>query len=113
RSLGLLGRVKSRAPHVMTKSGLMLGIGETIGELFDVLADLRDVECDILTLGQYLAPTLKHIPVARFVPPGEFDAVAALARSMGFAHVAAGPFVGSSYPADEMVVDHAGGDRPS
>jgi len=105
RSLGLLGRVKSRAPHVMTKSGLMLGIGETVGELFDVLADLRDVECDILTLGQYLAPTLKHIPVARFVPPAEFDAIAARARAFGFRQVVAGPFVRSSYHAEEMVPD--------
>ena len=105
RSLDLLHRVKTRDPHVLTKSGLMLGIGETIGELFDVLADLRDVQCDILTLGQYLAPTLKHIPVARFVPPDEFDAIANRARAFGFKQVVAGPFVRSSYHADEMVPD--------
>ena len=81
----------------------MLGIGETIEELFDVLADLRAVRCDVLTLGQYLAPTLKHIPVARFVPPAEFDEMAARARLMGFPQVVAGPFVRSSYHADEMV----------
>jgi lipoic acid synthetase len=82
----------------------MLGVGETIDELFDVLADLRSVRCDVLTLGQYLAPTLKHsIPVARYVPPEEFDALAARARLMGFSQVAAGPFVRSSYHADEMV----------
>ena len=75
RSLDLLDRVKRRAPHIVTKAGLMLGLGETIDELFDVLADLRAIRCDVLTLGQYLAPTLKHsIPVARYVPPEEFDA---------------------------------------
>jgi lipoic acid synthetase len=103
RSLDLLERVKARAPDMVTKSGLMLGIGETIGELFDVLADLRDIGCDVLTLGQYLAPTLKHIPVTRFVPPAEFDAIADNARAFGFRQVVAGPFVRSSYHADEMV----------
>ncbi|HEX5269835.1 MAG TPA: lipoyl synthase [Gemmataceae bacterium] len=103
RSLDLLAHVKSRAPETVTKSGLMLGLGETTDELLDVLADLRAVSCDTLTLGQYLAPTLKHIPVARFVPPDEFDALAALARTMGFKKVVAGPFVRSSYHADEMV----------
>jgi len=107
RSLDLLAQVKRRAPEIVTKSGLMLGIGETIDELFDVLADLRDVDCDVLTLGQYLAPTLKHIPVARFVPPEEFDAIASRARLLGFKEVAAGPFVRSSYHAAEMVPDHA------
>ena len=75
RSLDLLGaRQAAGRRGIVTKSGLMLGIGETVDELFDVLADLRAVGCDVLTLGQYLAPTLKHIPVARFVPPAEFDA---------------------------------------
>jgi lipoic acid synthetase len=103
RSLKLLRRVKDLAPEMVTKSGLMLGIGETVGELFDVFADLRDAGCDVLTLGQYLAPTLKHIPVARYVPPAEFDAIAAKARGFGFRQVVAGPFVRSSYHADEMV----------
>jgi lipoic acid synthetase len=107
RSLDLLARVKEKAPHVATKSGLMLGLGETAEELLEVLADLRAVRCDNLTLGQYLAPTLKHIPVARYVPPAEFDALAVLARSLGFAQVASGPFVRSSYHADEMVSGHA------
>jgi lipoic acid synthetase len=103
RSLDLLGRVKWLAPEVVTKSGMMLGLGETADELFEVFADLRAVGCDVLTLGQYLAPTLKHIPVARFVPPAEFDRLAALARTLGFRQVVAGPFVRSSYHADEMV----------
>ena len=103
RSLDLLDRVKKTAPRLVTKAGLMLGIGETIDELFDVLADLRAINCDVLTLGQYLAPTLKHIPVARFLPPEEFDDIAARARLMGFRQVVAGPFVRSSYHADEMV----------
>ena len=103
RSLELLARVKRKAPAMVTKSGLMLGLGESVGELFDVFADLREARCDVLTLGQYLAPTLKHIPVARFVPPEEFDAIAAVARSLGFRQVVAGPFVRSSYHADDMV----------
>lgn len=109
RSLDLLAYVKRHAPDLVTKSGLMLGLGETTEELLEVLADLRAVQCDTLTLGQYLAPTLKHVPVARFVPPAEFEELARLARSLGFAHVAAGPFVRSSYHADEMVRADAGG----
>lgn len=103
RSLDLLARVKRRAPHITTKTGLMLGLGETREELLDVLADIRAAKCDVLTLGQYLTPTLKHVPVARYLPPAEFDELAELARSLGFQQVAAGPFVRSSYHADEMV----------
>jgi len=103
RSLDLLERCKQRDPSIVTKAGLMLGIGETIEELFDVIADLRSINCDVLTLGQYLAPTLKHIPVARFVPPAEFDEIARQARLLGFKQVVAGPYVRSSYHADEMV----------
>jgi lipoic acid synthetase len=103
RSLDLLDRVKKRDPKQVTKAGLMLGIGETIEELFEVLADLRAIRCDVLTLGQYLAPTLKHIPVDRWVPPEEFDSIAEKARLLGFKEVVAGPFVRSSYHADEMV----------
>lgn len=102
RSLELLAHVKRNDPTIKTKTGLMLGLGETVDELFDVLGDVRTTGCDILTLGQYLAPTLKHIPVARYVPPEEFDAIAAVARRLGFLQVVAGPFVRSSYHADEM-----------
>jgi lipoic acid synthetase len=103
RSLDLLSHVKTRAPHLTTKSGLMLGLGETREELLDTFADLRDVRCDVLTLGQYLTPTLKHVPVARYLPPEEFEELGTLARSLGFQKVASGPFVRSSYHADEMV----------
>ncbi len=103
RSLDLLRYVKDKDPGITTKSGLMLGLGETTTEVLGVLADLRRNRCDTLTLGQYLAPTLKHIPVARWVPPSEFDELAVLARSLGFKHVAAGPFVRSSYHAADMV----------
>jgi len=103
RSLDLLAHIKKHRSQTITKSGLMLGLGETIEELFDVLADLRAVDCDTLTLGQYLAPTLKHVPIVRFVPPAEFDSLAVLARLLGFKKVVAGPFVRSSYHADEMV----------
>jgi lipoic acid synthetase len=113
RSLDLLAHVKRRAPEIVTKSGLMLGLGETTEELLEVLADLRAVGCDTLTLGQYLAPTLKHVPVKRYVPPDEFDELARLARCLGFEHVASGPFVRSSYHADEMVDLHASGHQPA
>jgi lipoyl synthase len=103
RSLDLLAYVKAQKPHVVTKSGLMLGLGETHEELLETLADLRAARCDTLTLGQYLTPTLKHIPVARYLPPKEFDKLGALARTLGFKKVASGPFVRSSYHADEMI----------
>ena len=102
RSLGLLAYVKRRVPQRMTKTGLMLGLGETREELLDTFADIREVGCDALTLGQYLTPTLKHVPVARYLPPAEFDELANLARRLGFAKVASGPFVRSSYHADEL-----------
>ena len=103
RSLDLLARVKAKAPHIVTKTGLMLGLGETRGELLDVLGDIRAARCDMLTLGQYLTPTLKHVPVARYLPPEEFDELAVLARTLGFREVASGPFVRSSYHAGEML----------
>jgi lipoic acid synthetase len=87
---------------VRTKSGLMLGLGETTEEVIETMADLRGIDCDFLTLGQYLQPSLKHLPVDRYLHPDEFDELGRLARSMGFAEVASGPFVRSSYHADEM-----------
>jgi len=107
RTLDLLAQVKATAPHMRTKSGLMLGLGETTEEVLDVLADLRDVGCDILTLGQYLQPTPAHLPVERYVPPEEFDEIGNLARRLGFALVASGPFVRSSYHAGEMAAGAA------
>jgi len=101
-TLALLRRVKQLNPAIKTKSGLMLGLGETRDELFDTLADLRESGCDFLTLGQYLRPTPEHMSVVRYVPPEEFDELGRAARSMGFAQVASGPFVRSSYHAREM-----------
>ena len=102
RTLDLLKQVKDEAPDMPTKSGLMLGLGETLDELLDVFADLRAVGCDMLTLGQYLQPTPDHLPVERFVPPEEFDEIGVLAKRLGFGMVASGPFVRSSYHAGEM-----------
>jgi lipoic acid synthetase len=102
RTLDLLQQVKTSRPDMTTKSGLMLGLGESIDELLEVLADLRGVGCDILTLGQYLQPTPEHLPVERYVPPEEFDEIGHLARRLGFSLVASGPFVRSSYHAGEM-----------
>lgn len=105
RSLSVLRKVKERAgERIYTKSGLMLGLGETADELFEALADLRTVGCDILTLGQYLQPTLRHLPVAEFVSPEKFEEYGERARQMGFIHVASGPRVRSSYHADEFNV---------
>ncbi len=102
RTLDLLDQVKQTAPDLATKSGLMLGLGETTEELLEVFADLRKVGCDMLTLGQYLQPTGGHLAVERYVPPEEFDEIGELARKMGFKFVASGPFVRSSYHAGEM-----------
>ncbi len=102
RTLDLLAQVKREAPDMPTKSGLMLGLGETREELLQVCADLRSVGCDMLTLGQYLQPSLQHLPVERYVPPEEFDEIGDLVRKLGFSMVASGPFVRSSYHAGEM-----------
>ena len=96
---------------MLTKSSLMLGLGEREEEILRVARDLRETGVEIFTMGQYLAPTLKHVPVARYLPPEEFDAVADLARKLGFQKVVAGPFVRSSYHADEMVNAHASADH--
>jgi lipoic acid synthetase len=103
RSLGVLRWVKTRGGDSMyTKSGLMLGLGETEEEVLAALADLRAAGCDLLTLGQYLRPTLKHLPVVEFISPERFDGYARRARGMGFVHVSSGPLVRSSYHADEF-----------
>jgi lipoic acid synthetase len=102
RTLDLLARVKERAPEIPTKSGLMLGLGETAEEILAVCADLRSVGCEMITIGQYLQPTPQHLPVERYVPPEEFDAIGAQVRKLGFKLVASGPFVRSSYHAGEM-----------
>jgi lipoic acid synthetase len=101
-TLALLRRVKELNPSVKTKSGLMLGLGESRTELLDVLADLLDYGCELLTLGQYLPPSTKHLPVVRYIPPEEFAELGQLAKSLGFKQVASGPFVRSSYHAREM-----------
>ncbi|WP_018138068.1 MULTISPECIES: lipoyl synthase [unclassified Thioalkalivibrio] len=99
-SLELLKRFREQHPGVPTKSGLMLGLGETREELLEVLADLREHGCDMLTLGQYLQPSRHHLPVTRFLAPEEFDDLGEAAREMGFKQVASGPMVRSSYHAD-------------
>jgi len=100
-SLQLLATMKARCPGVPTKSGLMLGLGETNEQLLAVLADLRAHEVDMLTLGQYLQPSRNHLPVKRFVTPDQFAQLGREAEAMGFSHVASGPMVRSSYHADQ------------
>jgi len=103
RSLSVLKKVKAkRGDTLHTKSGLMLGLGETENEIVVAMEDLRAAGCDLLTLGQYLQPSLKHLPVVEFVSPEQFDALGRVARSLGFVHVASGPMVRSSYHADEF-----------
>lgn len=102
RSLHLLERVHKRDPKIPTKSGLMLGLGETSAEIRSTLNDLVNVGCRILTLGQYLQPSKAHLPVMRFVPPEEFEKWRQIGIEMGFTDVASGPFVRSSYHAKEL-----------
>jgi lipoic acid synthetase len=102
-SLQLLKRYKERRPDVLTKSGLMLGLGETKEELIAVLRDMREHDIDMLTLGQYLQPSRNHLPVERFVTPAEFDEFGSIATELGFKSVASGPLVRSSYHADKQV----------
>jgi lipoic acid synthetase len=103
RSLALLAAVKEMDPAMLSKSGMMLGLGETREEVRQVLADLRSVGCDVVTIGQYLRPSQKHLPVERFVPPEEFSEIAQDGRRLGFRHVEAGPLVRSSYHAHKQV----------
>ena len=105
RSLNVLKKVKQRRGASMyTKSGMMLGLGECEDEVTTAMEDLRAAGCDILTLGQYLQPTLKHLPVVEFVAPAKFAEFGERAKSMGFVHVASGPMVRSSYHADEFTL---------
>ena len=105
RSLQVLQMVKTkRGDSIYTKSGVMLGLGETENELLTAMQDLREAGCDILTLGQYLQPTLHHLPVVDFISPDRFQAYGDIARNMGFVHVASGPMVRSSYHADDFTV---------
>ena len=101
RSLGLLAASRELAPQIPTKSGLMLGLGESRDEVIATLHDLRAVDCQRITLGQYLRPSMAHIPVSRYWTPEEFDALAEVARELGFAQVRSGPLVRSSYHAAE------------
>jgi lipoic acid synthetase len=101
RSLEMLRYAKSLSPSTPVKSGLMLGLGELADEVLGVMNDLRAHSVDILTLGQYLRPSPKHLPIVRYLPPDEFDRFRDAGRAMGFAHVEAGPLVRSSYHADE------------
>ncbi len=103
RSLSVLSKVKKRAPEIYTKSGLMLGLGETKEELLEAMTDLRSVGCDLLTLGQYLQPTKKHLKIEEFIHPDQFTEYKRIAEAMGFSYVASGPLVRSSYHADDFV----------
>ena len=103
RSLDMLAYAKRIAPWTPTKSGLMLGLGETGDEVLAVMRDLRAHQVDILTLGQYLRPSPRHLPIVRYVPPAEFDEFRRAGEAMGFGHVEAGPLVRSSYHAAESV----------
>lgn len=102
RSLAVLEAAKEMDSQIHTKSGIMLGLGETEAEVMEALLDLRRVDCDIVTLGQYLQPTLRHLPVRAFVPPEQFALWGVVARQLGFVHVASGPLVRSSYHADDF-----------
>jgi lipoyl synthase len=103
RSLDMLAHVKKSAPGTPTKSGLMLGLGETLDEVASVMRDLRASSVDILTLGQYLRPSAKHLPIIRYVPVEEFAELKRLGYEMGFRHVESGPLVRSSYHAADAV----------
>ena len=102
QSLELLSRAKALDPGGVTKSGMMVGLGETWDEILGTMRDLRSVDCDLLTIGQYLRPSDKHVPLARWYTPQEFDELKQEAEALGFRHVASGPLVRSSYHADEQ-----------
>ena len=107
-SLELLANAKSLDGDTVTKSGMMVGLGESWDEILETMRDLRSVDCDLLTIGQYLRPSDKHAPLARWYTPGEFDELRREGEALGFRHVASGPLVRSSYHADEQ---HAAASR--
>lgn len=102
RSLELLARCREYAPHMQAKSGLMVGLGETTDEVHGTMGDLRQVGVELLTIGQYLQPSLQHVPVAEFVPPARYDEYRAFGQTLGFRATFAGPFVRSSFHAGEL-----------
>ena len=102
QSLELLARAKAIEPDAVTKSGMMVGLGETWSEIIDNMRELRSVDCDLLTIGQYLRPSEKHIALARWYTPEEFEELKREGEALGFRHVASGPLVRSSYHADEQ-----------
>ncbi len=103
RSLQLLERAKAKSPGKLTKSGIMLGVGEEVEEVIHTMRDLRDVGCDILTIGQYLRPSESHLPISRYYTPEEFAKLKEEGQGMGFRHVESGPLVRSSYHAHEQI----------
>jgi lipoic acid synthetase len=105
RALELLARARRTAPDIPTKTGLMVGLGETMDEVVEVLRDLRGVDCQILTIGQYLRPSIAHLPMDRYYTPAEFQELKRIALDLGFGHVESGPLVRSSYHAHEQA-DH-------
>ncbi len=104
RSLNLLKRSKELYPHIQTKSGFMVGLGESRQEIIELMEDLREAKCDLLTIGQYLQPRSDRLPVVRFVPPEDFEEYKKIGDDMGFRAVASGPFVRSSFQASQMFV---------
>jgi lipoic acid synthetase len=109
RAIELLDRARRWAPDIPTKTGLMVGLGETWEEIVDVLRDLRRADCQILTVGQYLRPTAAHLPMARYYTPDEFRTLKRIALDLGFGHVESGPLVRSSYHAHEQADSYARG----
>jgi lipoic acid synthetase len=103
-SLQLLAKAKEMDAGAVTKSGIIVGMGETKEEVLETMEDLRSVDCDLLTIGQYLRPSAKHVAIDRFYHPDEFAELAKSGEAMGFKHVAAGPLVRSSYHADQQHV---------
>jgi lipoic acid synthetase len=101
-SLDLLAKVKELDPSLATKSGIIVGMGETKEEVIETMRDLRAIDCDLITIGQYLRPSTKHIPMDRYYTPAEFDELRVIGEGLGFKHVASGPLVRSSYHADEQ-----------